>query len=148
MTVCTTEDDYTRERWLDSVRWTVLLSNGEQVIQDDNRPGVEPASAWLRLGQYVCEQGLVIEGLTLQFRSEPPVRLPERAEGYFFRKSLGAFLTSQATLGFYLVGHLEDGRVLVRRYKVPEMILVGLEARDPNDHETVGISLIRNFPKS
>ena len=35
--------------------WIAKLSNGETIYQDDGRPEVEPASAWLRLKDY-CDQ--------------------------------------------------------------------------------------------
>ncbi len=138
------EDDFTREQWLGQARWNVRLSNGEHIFQDDGRPGQEQ-SAWLRLAGYVREHNLKIEAMWLQFRNEPPRRLPEMAQGYFFRKSIGAFFPSGVSYGFYLVGHLKDGVVRVTRWKVPEMILVEEEARDPQDEEKVGLSLIRNY---
>lgn len=144
MMVSTQEDEFTREKWLNEARWTALLSNGQTVIQDDGRPGADPASAWLRLGMYVTEMNLKIVGLTLQFRSELPLHMPKDAEGYFFRKSMGAFLNTGQTFGFYLIGHLANGVIHVRQYKVPEMILVETTTRDPDDPKKVGPSLIRN----
>lgn len=141
--VCTSEDDFTRERWLTHVRWVVLLSNGEQVIQDDGRPGPLRESAWIRLGKYVQERGLKIQQMSISFRNEPPIRLPDQAEGYFFRTSVGGLLTSELTFEFYLVGYLRNEKVMVQRFKVPELILVQNEVRNPSDEETVGSSLIR-----
>lgn len=142
--VCTQEDDFLRERWLSEVRWVVNLSNGEQVIQDDGRPGCEPASAWLRLGEYVREHRLRIEAMWIQFRHEPPIRMPIGAAGYFFRKSQGALLNTDINFFFYLVGYLQDEQVVVKRFQVPELIELETELRNPLDTELVGPSLIRN----
>jgi hypothetical protein len=142
--VCTLEDEYTRQQWLTRVRWFARLSSGVVVIGDDDRPGLEQPSAWLRLRDHVTRHGLAVEEVWLQFRDEPPVRLPARAGGYFFRRSVGAFLNAAVSFDFYLVGYLQGRQVVVHRIKVPEMILVETEARDPDDAEAVGPSLIRN----
>ncbi len=145
MTPSPDEDEFTREKWLSEVRWTVTLSDGTRVIQDDNRPGAVPPSAWLRLRQYTQEKSLHIVGMSLAFRDEPPVHMPDNASGYFFRKSVGSFLDSDLTYGFFLTGVLTDKEVVVQRWKVPELILVEEEVRDPENEDTVGNSLIRKI---
>ena len=141
--ICTKPDDYTQEKWLSEARWIAVLSTGEQVLQDDDRPGVEPKSAWLRLGEHVKKTGSKIVELSIRFRDEPAVTFPSNAEGYFFRKSMGAFLFSDTSYGFYVVGVLQEGTLLVQKWKVPEMVLVEEEIRDPADDDKVGPSLIR-----
>lgn len=141
MSVCIKEDEFTQEKFLSEARWTALLSNGEQVISDDGRPGAT-ASAWLRLGDYVRERGLKIKTVWFTFRNEPPVRLPDDCQGYFFCKRVGAFLRTETNFSFFMVGYLKDGVVRVKRYKVPEMTFVSEESRTP---EESGLSLIRNY---
>jgi hypothetical protein len=144
MDVYKQEDEYSRELWLNSALWTAELSNGEFVVQDDGRPGLKPESAWLRLGEYVRQNNLRIVGLSIRFRNEPPIVLPRDAKGYFFRKSLGAFLYTEHIFQFYIIGYLDNHLVRVSKYKVPEMILVEQSDRDAEDEGMVGPSLIRN----
>jgi hypothetical protein len=144
--VCTAEDDYTLEQKLHCARWYARLSDGTVVISDDDRPGAEPASAWLRLGKYLTgNPGLSIREFWVGFRDSNVHTgiVPENAEGYFFRKSVLGFLNDNVTLGFFLLGHLENGTVHVQRWKVPEMILVEKETRNPFDSQAVSESLIR-----
>src|SRR5688500_10269504 len=72
------------------LRWVAVLSNGETVYQDDDRPGIKPESAWIRLGNYVNNRGLHIVALSFQFRSHV-ISLPENADGYYFAKGALAF---------------------------------------------------------
>lgn len=139
-------DEFSRERWLLEARWTVLLSNGETVIQDDGRPGTN-GSAWQRLATHLQDLNAVrITAMNVQFRDQPPFCLPDNAEGYFFRKSAGAFaFCNEATVQSYLVGYLRDGKVWVFRIRVPEMLVSGGETRDPEDESMVGPSLIRSY---
>lgn len=140
--ICTAEDPFTFEQWLSRARWTATLSSGLEVIQDDGRPGVHPESAWLRLGAYCREHGLWVHRLQIAFRNENAVVLPQPADGYYFRKTAGGFLGCE-TYGFYLVGWLAGGVLTVRKYQVPEMLLVSEETRDPDDERQTGPSLIR-----
>lgn len=142
--VCKQPDDYTEEYHLRETYWTVKLSNGEYVMQDDNRPGVEPHSAWLRLAEYVRQNRLSIKEMWVQFRSHVESTLPADADGYFFRKCAMGFLFDNSTYGFYLIGYLHNGKVRVQKWKVPELLLVEEEERDPADDSQVGQSLIRN----
>ncbi len=139
--ICTERDDFVADAWLAAARWEATLASGATVYQDDDRPGRSPASAWLRLARHAGRTGDRVVGLRLAFRGEPPVVLPEFADGYFFRNGLGAFLDSDITFGFFLTGVLHEGRVMVQRWKVPEMALAGEEASF--DAESVGESLIR-----
>jgi hypothetical protein len=143
-TVCLAEDDFTQEQSLRhrQAEWRAQLSDGTVVIMDDNRPGVQPASAWLRLARHVQEHNLAICRLWLQFRThvEQDI-LPANAEGYYFCKSALGFLTLKDTLHFFLVGYLTNGKIMVQKWCVPELLLLSVETRDP---ELAGPCLIRN----
>jgi hypothetical protein len=144
MGVCTREDDYLRELQEDRglAIWHVRLSNGEEVFQDDRRPGEYPASAWLRLGDYVREHKLRIMSLNLRFRTNrQDGGLSDQADGYFFVKSSLAFFGASSTIHFYLIGALQHGRIEVQRWQVPELILAETFFRDP---ATAGSCLITN----
>ena len=143
--LCRGKDDYTFDLWLAQPRWIAELTDGDVIHQDDDRPGVTPPSAWLRLRSYLQETGLGIRRLRLTFRDEINLSpLPDNAPGYFFRRSLLASLTEGYTLGFYLVGHLEGPVVHVQKVLLPSLQVVERSIRDVNDEELVGASLIRN----
>lgn len=127
--VCKSEDDFVFER----PRWIAHLSNGERIIQDDGRPGVNPPQAWLRLKEYCRQNSLSVVNLTLQFRSHHEAPLPANAEAYYFINKVAA-VYGGPTLGFFLVGALtEDGKLRVQHWKVPELVYFGEETRKLED---------------
>jgi hypothetical protein len=146
MTVCTQDDEYVRER----PRWTVELSNGDVVYQDDDRPGVEPASAWLRLRSHLAATGLRIRAMWLQFRSNRVRVGPEYADGYFFANMAFGVLQFNGrqewrrgfVVGVYSEPH---GELWAYTFKVPELALLCHPERrdlDPADEK-----FIDNRPK-
>ncbi len=141
MKVCTQTDEFTQEKHLSEARWEAMLTNGETIIQDDDRPGVTPNSAWERLGQYVQTTGLKIASVKLAFRDNVVRPVPNNAEGYFFCKALGSFLEDQRSYGYFLLGYLQEGKVKLQRWSVPELVPVEVETRDP---AAAGKCLIRN----
>lgn len=75
MTVCFQEDDFTYEK----PRWVAVLTDGTEVLQDDDRPDLEPNS-WKRLKEYTDSKKLRISRVYLKFRSNV-VQIPN--EIYF-----------------------------------------------------------------
>lgn len=135
MSVCLKQDDYVTELEIGraTASWRVKLSNGETVIQDDGRPGCDTPQAWLRLRDHLAANKLSIVKMWLQFRSnvQDPI-LPENADGYYFCKQALGFLTgSEKTFHFYLLGALINDKLVVHRWKVPELVRVEQELRDP-----------------
>lgn len=128
------EDDFTR--FLEDDRrtalWRARLSDGRVIVQDDGRPGMEPASAWLRLKSHLQEHsGLSLLSLWIQFRSHHKKNiLPENASGYFFCKSEIGFWGSGSSQSFYLLGALQNGVLTVQKWSVPELILVETKVRE------------------
>lgn len=138
------EDEFTTEQETDcgQALWRVLLSNGETIVQDDGRPGGEPPSAWLRLGDYVRENGLSIRKLWLQFRSNKQEQiLPEDAEGYFFSKGILGSFNGGSSRHYYVLGYLSENRLYLTQIAVPELLVMEKEERDP---ATADKTLIRN----
>lgn len=113
------EDDFVKHQ----MRWVVVLSNGETVYQDDNRPGLDEPSAWLRLKQYVADNNLNIIEFWLQFRTNRVLVEPRAASGYYFSKSAFGVWGEESKEG-YVAGALVDGRVVGMLWKVPELIAV------------------------
>lgn len=141
--VCTQPDDFVLSfSDFGKAMWVAELSNGEHVFQDDDRPGTDPGSAWLRLKEYVESNKLSILGMRLEFRSNV-IYMPTNVEGYFFRKALLAAFFSTKSIHYYVVGTLENGIVKGRYWKVPELLPSMEKEYDPNDPE-VERCLIRN----
>lgn len=131
MSVTKEEDEFTFEK----PRWLAYLSNGERIIQDDNRPGVTPASAWLRLRDYCRQKHLHVVELKLQFRSHYESPLPAHAEGYYFSNKAGAVWGSKETEHFFIIGALVGNQVFAQHWKIPELVLVQEEIRTVEDSD-------------
>ena len=146
MQVCTQEDGYIQELMDTQTRWIADQSNGERVYQDDDRPGVEINSAWIRLGQYVKANNLAITHMRLQFRSHfinvnnGPT---DKVEGFFFSKSALGSPGMARTVDYYIAGTLRNGILETRRWQIPELELDadGVQIRNV---ETAGECLILN----
>lgn len=126
-------DGYVEELQVDrgEAVWRAELSDGTVATMDDGRPGCEPRSAWLRLAAHCEDRGLSVVKLWLEFRSNAARDiLPERADGYFFSKCVLGMFNAADTLSFYLVGSLHQGKLVVQRWKVPELLLLDVEERD------------------
>jgi len=120
--ISTQEDSWLRDHFEHQTRWIVELSNGISVIQDDFRPGVEPVSAWERLGLYCVETSLYIVKMRLQFRSHTvPINLGHDPDGVFFCKSIVGSLGTK-NVHAYLTGRLHGQILEVEKWRVPELI--------------------------
>ena len=119
----TSEDDFTREKKLREPRWVATLTDGTEVFQDDDRPGENPGQAWQRLKLWMSSQGWVkLKSLRLEWRGDKIASLPDGAPGYFFRKSILSEVGGGASQGFYILGHVENGRLKTQRWAVPQMM--------------------------
>ncbi len=124
----------------DTTRWTIGLSDGRFVTQDDDRPGAEPASTWLRLKEFLAiYPDLRVVDFHIDFRDHR-VSLPANADGYYFAKSVRA--TYGVSAEHYTVGYLTDGIWSIVWYKVPELISTLEETRF--DSEVNDKFVIRN----
>tara|TARA_R110002020_G_scaffold406830_1_gene616979 strand:- start:739 stop:1191 length:453 start_codon:yes stop_codon:yes gene_type:complete len=123
-------DSYVNQYGDNNPIWIVTLSNGETVYQDDDRPEVEPASAWLRLKTYCQENDLHIESMKIKNRSNV-VETNAGADGYFFCKGAGGYMFGEETFLSFSIGTLENGELKVRRWSLPEIEPSTIEARDP-----------------
>lgn len=124
--VCTEDDEYVRDR----LRWVVDLDNGQRIYGDDDRPGVEPASAWKRLRAYCYENGICITHMYFQFRSHIVEAAQPFAPGYFFSRMAACFSGDGETYHGYVGGHLlGDNRVQVTRWWTPSLVPIDTEIR-------------------
>lgn len=120
--LCTIEDDYVRNR----PRWVATLSDGVVVYGDDDRPGVEPPSAWVRLRTHCLEQGVGISRLHFQFRSNVQ-HLPP-SEGYFFART-ACGVDSGWTFDGVRIGYVVGETVFTVHYKTPELVVIDQDER-------------------
>ncbi len=109
--------------------WIATLSDGSRIYQDDDRPGEEIPSAWLRLKEWLSYTNLEsdgkiwIQGLHLRFRSNIINPLPTNAKGYFFANKIVQMVGGKP-YDFFVVGTVEDKVIKRQTFKVPEMIKV------------------------
>lgn len=120
--LCLTDDEYVRNR----PRWVATLSNGEVVYGDDDRPGVDTPSAWVRLRTYCLEQGVGISKLHFQFRSNIQ-HLPS-ATGYFFART-ACGVDSGWSFDGVRVGYVVAETVYTTHYKTPELVVIDQDER-------------------
>lgn len=127
MGLCTEPDDFIAEK----VHWIAVLSDGTSVYQDDNRPGEEPAAAWLRLSKYIRDGGPPIESLHIKFWDHIEEAAPAGAASYYFINGLEGFVGGDRTYHYYIIGFINDGdeKMNVVRWLVPEIIPVEHELR-------------------
>jgi len=138
MSISTSIDGYINQYADSNPIWIVTLSDGETVYQDDDRPGVEPHSAWERLGTHCKENNLYITGMKIKNRSHVEV-VGEGGDGYYFCKSAGKFMFGDRTNHSFIAGILENGELRVRHWSLPEIVPDQFEIRDPAE---AGVCLI------
>jgi hypothetical protein len=99
--------------------WCAVLSNGENVIEDDGRPGVYPASAWGRMKDYCELNGLHVTEMKIRFRKSER-HLDIEGDGVFFCKSVLAGISAKNSFS-YLTGTLCEGILKVVKWSVPDL---------------------------
>ena len=135
--VCKEYDKYLTEFSEKNAIWFVTLSNGETVYQDDDRPNIEPSSAWVRLKTYCKENDVYITEMFLKYRSNV-IKVGSNEQGYYFCKSVSGFLFSDETRHSYVVGTVRGNNVMVKSIKTPELISEFSEVRPrPKSEECI-----------
>jgi|TARA_R110000751_G_scaffold276860_3_gene378078 hypothetical protein len=110
--------------------WIATLSNGETIYQDDDRPNIEPASAWVRLKQYCEENSFHITNLKVRNRTHIE-EVGSGHDGYFFCKGAGALMFSDFVVHTYNIGVLKGDKLKVQIWRLPELLPERFEERDP-----------------
>lgn len=108
--------------------WVVELADGRKVYQDDYR-SKNSLSSWERLKKYINSTNNKIAKMYLRFRSHY-ISIEENTGGYFFCKAARGYYGSNTTYEFFLVGTVEGDKVYIKKYQVPELIVVETEVRD------------------
>ena len=130
MGVCTTWDSLMVSYAEGCPHWQVVLNNGENVFQDDGRPGEFPTNAWLRLKEYCEKNDLYIVDMNIRFRDNVYAK-PSNMDGYNFALGVRGAFGSTVTMQLFFVGTLQTEVLKVQCWKVPEMLYEWTEERDP-----------------
>ena len=132
MRLCTKETDkFLKEKTI----WVAELSDGAIVYQDDGRPGLDQPSAWLRMKDYVDENNLYIENLSIKFRSH--VEKIRSGEFYHFSKAI-ACMVGESYEDYFIFSSLNSGKLTRVWYMIPHILVTNktitkkLEQYKPN----------------
>ncbi len=116
--VSTVLDDFILDK--DSTIWIATLNDDTVVYQDDGRYPDSPV-AWKRLKQY-CEQNkLFVKNMKIKFRSHTE-DAGSSDEGFFFRYGCLSNPYLQKTFQEYVTGPIIDGKIHIKRWRIPEII--------------------------
>lgn len=126
--LCTKEDHFLEDRSM----WVAILSDDTKIYADDNRPGCEPASAWLRLTAYLKSSKLKIIKFGIKFRDHYEW-LPDNCDGYFFVNGVLGALFSDKTLSYQILGYVENDKIICRYYSIPALLVRETTIRDLKD---------------
>ena len=132
--ICTEPDLYTAGLFEKGTVWVSTLSDGSVVYQDDEREGVDPESAWERLGIHCQEAGVHVVDMYIQ-NGTNKAEIGKDCDGYYFCKGAGGFLYGGGlTHHTYICGVLKEDILLITAYNVPELTIQFTETRDPNEN--------------
>ena len=131
--ICTTWDDWLQEQKELVTLWTVRLTDGTEVYQDDGRPGIKPESAWTRLKNYCEQNDLGIDFMRISFRRNNK-DVGHGADGFFFCKSLLCGIMASKGTYYYVVGTINDGVLTTTKWEVPSLLDNNTEERDINEY--------------
>ena len=118
--------------------WIVDLSDGTEAYQDDGREGADPPSAWERLGNYCKETNLYITKMRFQNGTHVET-VGADADGFYFRMTAGGVLFSDTTFHGCVAGTLNNGKLVVSHWSIPDLIKEWSEEREASEDD---ISLI------
>jgi hypothetical protein len=143
ISICREEDSFLEDKSV----WFVDLSNGERIWMDDDRPGVFPRSAWLRLRMYLEEVQANISIFYIKFRSHLESPVSNNAPGYFFCHKLLANLGDDDIMKSFLIGEFDGKGVAIQEWKTPELIQTDVEYR-PLEKVRKECLILNNWNKS
>ena len=119
----------TEEIVIGSPRWEAVLSNDTKCYHDEAIP-----LSWQELKKYCEDNNLKIKSLSIGFRSNM-ISLPENKDSYFFRMGERQNLFNNDVSKLFFAGYVENDKLYVHKYKVPEMILDEVQERDVESHK-------------
>lgn len=128
-TLSTQIDDYLLEKYDREACFEVDLSNGLRVYSDDDRPGREIPSTWLRLRDYISKEKVDIVGFRVRFRSNVN-HIGYGDDGYYFAHAALFSFGGDRVAEYYTAGKLKNGILSVTRFEKPAMDIMLSENRD------------------
>ncbi len=110
--------------------WVVDLSNNERIYRND----IGDRDSWLVLKDYLKKNNLNINALYFKFRDNWQCIARDK-KAFFFTKMVKATYGTDNTQYFFCGGYLSDEgtHVVVKKYILPEILLMEEEYRDIND---------------
>ena len=121
--ISTVLDDFILDK--DSTIWIATLNDGTIVYQDDGRCSIEPVS-WKRLKQYCIDNNLYVQSMQIKFRSHVE-NVGSSNEGFFFKYGCLGSPTVKETYQQYVVGPVINGKIHIKRWKIPEIIAESID---------------------
>ncbi|NDA64586.1 MAG: hypothetical protein EBX50_21535 [Chitinophagia bacterium] len=109
--------------------YEVDLSNGLKIYSDDNRPGLEEPSTWIRLQEYITREQVDITGFRIRFRSNVQ-HIGYGADGYYFAHASLSHFGDSKSLDYYVVGTLKNHELKVKRFEKPALINMQEDVRN------------------
>jgi hypothetical protein len=130
--------------------WTINLTNGEHIYQDDDRPGLEIASAWKRAKIYIYENSLEIDNVTFRFAGYQYTVYDSKKDDtydgcYFSRGKVGLLSDANSrTIDVYVAGKVYGHQMSVVKFEVPFLREYENYERLVDDRNRPSIILDRN----
>lgn len=125
--------------WIASVKYPD--KEPEEVWQRiDLEQDSEGYSSWKEFRKSFYEQGGIIMGLKVKFRSHIE-ELPADASGYYFRKGIISTMPGNDQANCYVTGYIIDGILHKIWYRVPEIMIWDTETVQDWTREDEGIVL-------
>lgn len=124
------KDDFIKDYIESKPSWMVTLNNGQDVYQDDGR--YEPFNSWTRLYYYCLNNNLYITNMQIGFRNNIKQLKPNK-DGYYFCNIARGVFGIKKTFQLFLVGFLENEKLFLTKWKVPEMLMDTTEIRYPEN---------------
>lgn len=134
--LCTVENEATQDYMEGNARWVVKLNDGVTVYSFDRQ---NEEADWLKLKRYCEAENKYIKEMYIHFRSNY-VSMEGGKDGYFFRRGALGGITMDYTENYMYIGYLQNNKIHVSKYRVPEMILQTSEVREVEGNQD---SLIR-----
>lgn len=130
--------------------WVVLLDDGTEIYQSEDRADLAECNPWIRLKKFCAEQKRQILHMAYAFRdnSAQQINCVPQAAGYFFAKKVRKLLAPDPRISGYSdefigVGYLR-GRILTITWRRTTDGLIEKEDRDILKAEQIPFTLICN----
>jgi hypothetical protein len=123
-------------RVFEELTWVSQLSNNQCAFQTND------TKSWLNLKEYCDANDLTISWIELQFRSH--IERIQQAEAYYIAQTMSGVLFTDNIFGGFNVGRLINGSLYIDTWRVPELIVVDSNVKDPSQYQHLLIRATKN----